>query len=279
MEDGGLVFLFAFDPPPETKLYEVIPMPGEKVSLSSYFINLLFFLYFAILFAERLQSVVRSIADPAVHPMGSGFHRYVYVMTFCSLAVGVIFLLATNYALFPALFTRSAEVYAKVDLGTLSIASGILLLSGMVHTEYTIAPLQFVAYGALIIAMFIRTATVTPSSGNPALLWLSLIYLTAFSMAIPVMYESQIHLSTLFHVIEAVTAILLVFVFTYFMRIVFVGDATNLFFWLPILVTAVLDGVLIAMRWNEKVNAFVLIFLIVTCVLFCVGKTLSLVKK
>lgn len=254
-------------------------MVGEKVSLSSYFINLLFFLYFAILFAERLQSVVRSIVDPAVHPMGSGFHRYVYVMTFCSLAVGVIFLVVTNYALFPALFTRSAEVYAKVDLGTLSIAAGILLLSGMVHTEYTIAPLQFVAYGALIIAMFIRTATVTPSSGNPALLWLSLIYLTAFSMAIPVMYESQIRLSTLFHVIEAVTAILLVFVFTYFMRIVFVGDATNLFFWLPMLVTAVLDGVLIAMRWKEKVNAFVLIFLIVACVLFCVGKTLLLVKK
>ena len=279
MEDGGLFFSSRLTHPRKTKLYEVIPMPGEKVSLSSYFINLLFFLYFAILFAERLQSVVRSIADPAVHPMGSGFHRYVYVMTFCSLAVGVIFLIVTNYALFPALFTRSAEVYAKVDLGTLSIASGILLLSGMVHTEYTIAPLQFVAYGALIIAMFIRTATVTPSSGNPALLWLSLIYLTAFSMAIPVMYESQIRLSTLFHVIEAVTAILLVFVFTYFMRIVFVGDATNLFFWLPILVTAVLDGVLIAMRWNEKVNAFVLIFLIVACVLFCVGKTLSLVKK
>lgn len=279
MEDGGLFFSSRLTHPRKTKLYEVIPMPGEKVSLSSYFINFLFFLYFAILFAERLQSVVRSIADPAVHPMGSGFHRYVYVMTFCSLAVGVIFLIVTNYALFPALFTRGAEVYAKVDLGTLSIASGILLLSGMVHTEYTIAPLQFVAYGALIIAMFIRTATVTPSSGNPALLWLSLIYLTAFSMAIPVMYESQIRLSTLFHVIEAVTAILLVFVFTYFMRIVFVGDATNLFFWLPILVTAVLDGVLIAMRWNEKVNAFVLIFLIVACVLFCVGKTLSLVKK
>lgn len=279
MRDRGARFFSSRVTTPKTKLYEVIPMPGEKVSLSSYFINLLFFLYFAILFAERLQSVVRSIADPAVHPMGSGFHRYVYVMTFCSLAVGVIFLIVTNYALFPALFTRSATVYAKVDLGTLSIAAGILLLSGMVHTEYTIAPLQFVAYGALIIAMFIRTATVTPSSGNPALLWLSLIYLTAFSMAIPVMYESQIGLSTLFHVIEAVTAILLVFVFTYFMRIVFVGDATNLFFWLPILVTAVLDGVLIAMRWKEKVNTFVLIFLIVACVLFCVGKTLSLVKK
>ncbi|MGM9609281.1 MAG: hypothetical protein ACI3XE_03565 [Eubacteriales bacterium] len=254
-------------------------MVGEKVSLSSYFINLLFFLYFAILFTERLQSVVRSIADPAVHPMGSGFHRYVYVMTFCSLAVGVIFLIVTNYALFPALFTRSAKVYAKVNLGTLSIAAGILLLSGMVHTEYTITPLQFVAYGALIIAMFIRTATVTPSSGNPALLWLSLIYLTAFSMAIPVMYETQGGLSTLVHVIEAVTAILLVFVFTYFMRIVFVGDATNLFFWLPILVTAVLDGVLIALRWKGTGVTFVLIFLIVACVLFCVGKTLSLVKK
>lgn len=250
-------------------------MSEEKVSLGVYFIHLMFFLYFAVLFAERTQSLVRTFADPAQKPFGDGFNIYVNGLSVLSLCATVVYLLATNRALFAGLFTRSAQVHNAVEMGALCVAAGILLLSGMVHTEYTIAPVQFGAYGALIVAMIIRTAMVQSEAGSKLLLWFSLIYLTAFSMAIPVMYRSGIARAPLFHALEAVTALLLVGAFTWMLYLVFTGCAVNLFYVVPMLTAAILDAILLAMRWQEQVNSFVLIFVIVAGVLFAVGKVLS----
>ena len=250
-------------------------MSEEKVSLGVYLIHLMFFLYFAVLFAERTQSLVRTFADPAQKPFGDGFSVYVNSISILSLCATVIYLLVTNRMLFVGLFTRSAQVHDAVQIGALCIAAGVLLLSGMVHTEYTIAPLQFGAYGALIVAMLIRTAMVQSEADSKLLLWLSLAYLTAFSVAIPVVYRSGIARAPLFHALEAVTALLLVGAFTWMQYLGFTGCAVDLFYLVPILTAAVLDAVLLIMRWQEKVNSFVLIFVILAGVLFVVGKVLS----
>lgn len=251
-------------------------MPAEKISYSSYFINLLFFLYFAVLLAERLQSIVRAVKDSEVRLFTDGFNRYVYSLALISISVSVLYLLITNRYFFVGLFTRDAGVYARINMGALCVAAGILLLSGMVHTEYTIAPIQFGAYGALIVAMIIQTVKQQGSSDNRLLLWFSLIYLTAFSMAIPVVYRSELPSATVFHVVEAVTSVVLVVAFTLMLRQVMTADATNLFYILPILAAAIGDSVTLILRWREEVNTFVLIFLIVACVLWCIGKVLSM---
>ena len=38
------------------------------------------------------------------------------------------------------------------------------------------------------------------------------------------------------------------------------------------IIAAVADAVILAMRWREKVNAFVLIFIILSAVVFAVGR-------
>lgn len=248
----------------------------KKADVSAYLIHLLFFLYFVILAAERLQSLIRSFADPAVHAWGDGFNGYVYTLTILSLVAAVVYLLVRCRALFCAPFTRNAALHEQIDRGALCVAAGIILLAGMVHTEYTIAPVQFAAYGALILAMIIQTAIKQKSSSRPYLLWLSLVYLTLFSMAIPVMYRSHIRLSALFHVLEAIAAVVLVLIFTRMMHLVFTGDATDLFGVPPILTAAILDGVLLGLRWQEEVNAFVLIFIIAACVCWCIGGLIAL---
>lgn len=248
----------------------------KKADVPAYLIHLLFFLYFVILAGERLQSLIRSFADPAVHAWGDGFNGYVYTLTILSLGVAAVYLLVRCRALFCAPFTRNAALHAKIDRGALCVAAGIILLAGMVHTEYTIAPVQFAAYGALILAMVIHTAATHKTAARPWLRWLSLVYLTLLSMAIPVMYRSHIRLSALFHVLEAITAVVLVYLFTRMMHRVFTGDATDLFSLPPILIAAVLDGVLLGLRWQEEVNAFVLIFIIAACVCWCVGKLIAL---
>lgn len=253
-------------------------MPNTKVETSTYLIHLLFFLYFVILACERIQSLARSFADTSVKPFSGGFNIYVYGITILSLVASVTYMIVTNRAFFASIFTSNGQTHNAVDIGALCIAAGIMLLAGMVHTEHTVAPVQFVAYGALIVAMIIQTVNAQKTSQNSLMLWLSLVYIIAFSMAIPVMYHSDISNAVLFHILEAVTSAILVVTFTWMLHRVFTGDATNMFFLLPILVAAVLDGILIALRWQEQINTFVLIFAAASCVLWCVGKIISAVK-
>ena len=67
----------------------------------------------------------------------------------------------------------------------------MILISGMVHTEYTIPGIQFASYGALIVAMVLKTIEKTGDGGDNIFMWYSLIYSVMFSMAIPVVYKSS----------------------------------------------------------------------------------------
>ena len=149
----------------------------------------------------------------------------------------------------------------------------------MVHTEHTIAPIQFVSYGMLIIAMVLRTIQVSSGAEFSFGFWYSLIFLTAFSMAIPVMYHSNIEQATLFHIIEAIASIVLVFFFTCMLRQMFIGLGNNLLYWIPIIVAILFDSVIIVMRWKESVNSFVLIFIIASTIIFAVGKIIFAILK
>jgi len=229
-----------------------------------------FVLYFVILYAERLQSIVRILKDPNQKLLQDGFHTYVNLITMLSLASGIVLLVCFNGTLWKALFNPGIIIQYPI----LIITMGVVLVSGMVHTEYTIAPVQFGAYGMLIVAMVLRTVQNSAGEGRLFALWYSMIFLVVFSMAIPVMYESRIRQHVLFHIIEAGTALLLVCAFTYMMYLLFCGPAADLLLWYPVAIAVVLDAILIAMRWKEEKNTFVLMFVIATAVIFAVGRIL-----
>jgi len=148
----------------------------------------------------------------------------------------------------------------------------------MVHTEYTIPVMQFVAYGILIVGILLKVILNSKNSDNKLLLWLSFTYLVAFSMAIPVMYQSFIELSVLFHVIEAIAAFALVALFTFLLLKIF-NEENDLFMILPIAVAVLLDVPLIILRWNEEINMFVLIFISLSVLLFIVGFIIKLITN
>jgi len=228
-----------------------------------------FLVYFLVLFAERAQSIIRTVTS-GKGLFSSGFACYVNLLTILSLAATVVLLVGFNAGFWRSLFSADAAV----NYTMLCVTAGTILLSGMVHTEYTIPGIQFASYGVLIVGLILQTV-LNAQGGAPAFkLWYSLAFLVVFSMAIPVMYESAIAQHTLFHILEAVTAFALVVMFTYMMLLVMTGSATNLLLWVPFLTMAVLDTVLIAMRWKESVNSFVLIFASLSAVLFVAGKIL-----
>lgn len=233
-------------------------------------ISWLFLLYFVVLYAERIQSLVRLFFDSKIRVFGNGFDTYVNLASMLSLASGIVLLAFFNAGFWASLFSSSAVV----DYSMLCITSGVILVSGMVHTEYTIAPVQFASYGSLIVAMALMTI-VNVKHGSAAFgSWYSFVYLTLFSMAIPVMYKSQIDKACLFHALEAVVSLVLVACFTIMLRLLFLGQGENLLLWVPIVIAVLGDAALLAMRWKEEVNTFVLIFIIASVAAFVVGKVL-----
>ena len=242
-------------------------MQTSKTKLTPW-ISAAVLIYFVILFAERTQSVVRVLRIRGLF-FADAFEGYVNLLTVLSLAATAILLAIWNGA-----FWRSLAGGAAPDYTRLSVTAGVLLLSGMVHTEYTIAPLQFVAYGALIAALILRTAQTAHGQGK-AQTWYSLVYLISFSMAIPVVYRAVfIPRCGLFHVLEAVTAVVLVAFFTIMTCRVFLGEAEDLLQFTPLIVAVVADAAILAWRWQETVNTFVLIFAALTLILFIIGKLL-----
>ncbi|MBO5578742.1 MAG: hypothetical protein J5955_06565 [Bacilli bacterium] len=242
----------------------------QLLPLSIFFALLL---YFSTLLAERTISVVQSIVN-GVDLFGTPFNIFTYLLVFLSIAGWLVFLLVKCRDSIKALFKPSEEVNFK----PLCIASGILLLSGMVHTEYTISVMQFVAYGILIVGILLKVIENSKTSENKPLLWLSFTYLVAFSMAIPVMYHSNIEHYKLFHVIEGISVFALVGLFTYLLVKIFDGK-NDLFMVVPIVVAIALDVPLIILRWNEEVNVFVLIFISLSTLLYVAGIIVKFIQK
>ena len=243
----------------------------------NYLINLSFFLYFVILISERTLSVVFSITHN-VKLYGNGYNAFTYSTIFASVFFFLIFLLIKCRPAIAALFKpKDEELINCLPFFELSIAAGILLLSGMVHTEYTFSGIQFAAYGILIIGILLRTIIKHNDSPNALILWFSFAYLVAFSMAVPVMYPSAMESYREFHALEAAASYVLVGVFTFLMALFF-KEEENLFIVWPVSVMVILDTILIIWRWKEEINYFVLIFASLSLILFIVGVIISRLK-
>lgn len=239
--------------------------------------NYCIFTYVLILFAERLQSIIRTFKNGIEFAFADGFNAYVNVFVLLSLAATIVILFACNQTFLKAVFVPTKENIQNVNLKMVCLLIAVILFAGMVHTEYTINGIQFASYGILIVALILYTILYQKESDCVLLLWVSLVYLICLSMAIPVMYKSQIKLHVVFHVIEAVVSIILVCVFAYLSYLVFIGEATDLFLLIPIVIALIGDICILALRWKEEINYFVLIFLISSVVLWIAGKIIALI--
>ena len=243
-----------------------------KTSGMTKWISWLFLLYFVILAGERVQSLVRAVT--AFGWFRTVYDGFVNLTVAVSLAAAVIMLVFFNRD-----FWKSLVTSVQPDRSALTITAGVILVSGMVHTEYTIPGIQFAAYGMLILAMILRTAELSGGAKDRFSLWYSLIYLTVFSMAIPVVYHSNIEQAALFHLIEGNVMLILVVSFTVMLRRLFLGQGEDLLLWIPFAVMAVGDAVVIWMRRSEEINMFVLIFAALAAVMFVIGKPILRKKK
>lgn len=163
--------------------------------------------------------------------------------------------------------------------GNLAVAAGVLLLGGMVHTAGSVPAMQFISYGMILVSMAIHTVQSIKQFGNADRKWLSFAYTVAYSMAIPVVYHTNIDIAFLFIPIEAAVSAGMVALFTIMLKRFYDDDGESSFSLLPFLAALFGDFLVLAMRWHEEVNVFVLIFICITSVLWFAGNILCIKRK
>lgn len=244
----------------------------NKKSVKNTLKSLFYILYFLILTAERAVSMACSFSDGAA--FANPLESYMTVLVIASAAAGWFWLIARGKAVFNIAAPKSPSDFVQP-----TAAAGVLLLGGMVHTYGTVAPIQFASYGFLLLAMALHTWDCVKEKGRGLQRWLTFAYITAFSMAIPVVYQSECELKGVFIPLEIFTSIALVILFTVMAVRFFKKDSLSSFCPWVFLGAAVLDGLVVGLRWSEEINFFVLIFASVTVVLGIAGKIVSGNKK
>lgn len=248
-------------------------------------------LYFLILFAERLLAVILSWNHGEEYALISGnvFNYIAYGITAVSLVAGLVMMIIVLPKMFVSVFT-SREYDYRANNRKVVMAAMAILYGGMMHTGYTIAPVQFVAYGFLILSMVIRTIEccreakrLAKESGSEVAASkaktlsfasiVSVIYLTLLAMAVPVSYISfqDMPLRAVFFAVEFAAVFVLIPVFGILLYRFYDTGVTSFSFLYPVLVL-IFSGLTVALKWREEINWFVLVFLVLTVAFYgCFG--------
>lgn len=236
--------------------------------------------YFAVLFAERLMAVIMSpthcnwVGDEAtfegyVFSNGNPFNYITFTVTILSLAAGVVLSIKPLAGMISKLF--SSEKYDFEDnYKSIVIAAMAMLYGGMMHTSFTVAPIQFVAYGFLIAAMIVRCVEKCIEDKEHRFSSIvSVIYLTLFSMTVPVCYIAVKlgGLTIFFYLAEFAAAFVLIPLFGN-MLLKFFNEGVTTFSFIYPLIMFVLSGLAVALKLSEEINFFVLIFVVLTVIFY-----------
>lgn len=251
----------------------MLNLKTEKTSAADKAKLIFLMLYFLILTIERIISLVSVFTGNM--SAYDGLEWYMTGLTVFSIIGAYAYILTqcrVNVKRYPNGKVSAAPAPDNDNFEKLAIAAGILLLGGMVHTVGTIPPIQFASYGMILVSMAIHTVQKIKEDGGALMRWLSFGYIVAFSMSIPVVYHTQVELSWLFVPLEVAVSAGLVLLFTVMLRGFYNGDGIYSFAAAPFVTALIGDAAVLALRWNEEINFFVLIFICVTAVLYIVGR-------
>ena len=242
---------------------------------SKYVINKItiigFLLYFFILLIERIIALILSVNNGGYISLlsGSFFGVSTDIITAGSVLFGVLLFIKPLIKLVKCLFSR--EIYCFKEDKNLINSVIVLLCGGMMHTGFTIAPIQFVAYGFLILSMIMQVIDRKEDKENLFINICSLIYITLFSMCIPVCYPTYLGtpINVFFYIAEYLAVTLLLPLFR-LLLLGFFKEGHVRFSLIPFFVMIISCGLVIGLKFEEEINYFVLIFAILTTLFYLI---------
>lgn len=249
-------------------------MDNTKNNVLEYLRNFGLAVYFLVLFVERLVALIVPFVDSryAFYDSGRFVEWYSHILTAASLIITAVLMHRQFFYLFTALVPSNKGSRLKVDYKRTCLGAGTLLLGGMVQTNFTLAPVQFVAYGFMILSMISVTVLNFKMSGEGARLVISLIYAVCFAMAIPVVYDVTVPAAGGFIALECAVSAILVFAFTIMLSEFYQSGGKTRFSFPLIAFTVACDLVLFFWRMNEAVNIFLIVFPVLAAVFWITGR-------
>lgn len=221
--------------------------------------------YVLILLVERVIALILSVSNGEEYALVSNnaLPTVYYAIAVVSIAAGVVLIAKPIFEMTVSLFKKDNYEFNWKEI---LIGSMVLLFSGMMHTGWTLAPLQFVAYDFLIGAMLCVTIDSCLRRKNNYKSITSLIFLTLFSMAIPVAYVSVNEATQVPFYIFTLLAVFVEIPVFGFMLYEFFNKGEISFDYAPVLAMGVLSGAVVLLNFTgfEDLNLFVAIFVIAT---------------
>lgn len=224
-----------------------------------------FILYFLFLFIERILAIILSVnANNEYGLVNPSFISIsTYTVTLISVLIGTILFIKPIVNMAKVLFTKSLYDFSN-NIKPLIIASMALLFSGMMHTGFTYPGLQFIAYGFLLLSLLARTM----ENANRISIT-SLIYISLFSMSIPVVYSISISptINVLFYVFEYIGVFTLIPILGMLFYAHYKNYKTQSSIIIPIYLLIIV-GVILGLKWTQEINYFVLIATSITLIAY-----------
>lgn len=227
----------------------------------NYIKNIGLLIYFLVLGIERSLAVIFGFIN---HNFTNGaFNTYTHVITLLSLVAAFIILNKQFIYMIKAIITRKENDLNKLNYKIITIAAGVILIGGMVHTSWTQLIVQFVSYAGMIVSMLMIVIENFNIKENRLKLINNYIYIVSFAMAIPVAYAINKNNAYFLEPFQCVASITLVGIYTYFMYIFYNNKGETKFMIPTLFILLAFDLPIFILRFSETINVFLVIFPII----------------
>lgn len=236
--------------------------------------------YVLILLGERIAALVLSVNNGEAYALVSNnvMPTVYYAIVCVSIAAGAVLLAKPVFEMIRQIFKK--ENY-EFEWRQILLGSMILLFSGMMHTGWTFSPLQFVAYGLLIGAMLCVTVDSCMRKKNNYNSIISVIFLTLFSMAIPVCYISVNQATAVPFYTFTLLAVFIEIPLFGFMLFEFFNKGEISFNYAPVITMLALSGSVVLLNYTSvsDFNWFLAIFVVLSVVTYLAFGVKLFLKK
>ena len=221
--------------------------------------------YTLILLVERILALILSVQNGGEYALVSNnvMPTIYYAIVVLSITVGAVLLAMPIYKMTIQLF--KPENY-EFNWKELLLGSMIFLVSGMMHTGFTLSWLQFIAYAFLIGSMVCVTIDSCKRNKNNYKSIVSVVFLTLFSMSIPVAYASVNEATQVPFYVFTLVAVFAEIPLFGFMLFEFMNKGEIRFDYSPVIAMLALSASVVLLNFTsvENFNWFVAIFVVLT---------------
>ncbi len=205
----------------------------NKVCTKTFIMHLLYAIFFAVLFLERVIVFLYSLIKYNSQIFASFSVGYLYILEFLLLVFCPIYLLKTNAVLFKSAFTFDKKTHDKIDVLHLCIAIGVMSFSSLINLHHSVIILQVLGCVCALVAIILQMSLNKVKSRSVVLVGFSVFYLAFCYLMISLAFEAKGLNPTIFSIIKTATSLFFSSILVIYFYNASKGKSTDFFIAIP----------------------------------------------